>query len=245
MGVFMVMRVALYTRVSTDVDPDAPGLSAERRDEARKRKQDVENQERELRAFATSQGWTVVMVYTDRVSGAKGRDKRPGFDRMLTDAAKRQFDVVLVWAADRLTRQGPYAMLDAVRNLNATGVKFHSFQQPFLSTATGFGEVLLALFAWLAQEERALISARTKAGLARVKASGTKLGRKPIAVDMDVVRSMRDSGASIRAIAKATNVSIGHIHSLCSTKVSKSVPVSAAGSVAVFQGSGVQQTPGL
>ncbi len=79
-------RIAIYTRVSTD-------------------DQTTENQERELRAVAKRQGWQVVKVYTDHgVSGAKGRDQRPAFNKMLEDAARREFDMVAAWSVDRLGR---------------------------------------------------------------------------------------------------------------------------------------------
>jgi DNA invertase Pin-like site-specific DNA recombinase len=204
------MRVALYGRVSTA-----------------DRGQDAENQLAELRRFAASQDWQVVEpVYQDQVSGAKGRDKRPVFDRMLNDAAKRRFDILLVWSADRLSRQWPYETLDVVKKLSAYGVRFRSLQQPFLDTTSGFGEVLLALFGWLAAEERRLISERTKAGLKRAVTRGKALGRRPVAVDMGRVAVMRAKGGSLREIAKATGVSLGTIHRLlaCSTNVSESEP---------------------
>ena len=80
------MRVALYLRVSTS-------------------SQTVENQERELAAVAAVRGWQVVETYRDEgISGAKGRDRRPGFDRLWKDAARRKFDVVAAWSVDRLGR---------------------------------------------------------------------------------------------------------------------------------------------
>jgi DNA invertase Pin-like site-specific DNA recombinase len=209
--------VALYTRVSTDFDDDDP------------RRQDTANQEVELRRFAESQAWNIVRVYSDKVSGAKGRDKRPEFDAMLNDAAKRRFDVLLVWSADRLSRQGPYQTLDVVKRLSGYGVRFRSLQEPFLDTCNGFGEVLLALFGWLASEERRLISERTKSGMARARAKGRIPGRRPCTVDLMRARTMRAEGASIRRIAEALGVSVGTAHRLlCSTKVSKTRTVSDA-----------------
>lgn len=213
------MRVAIYTRVSTT-----------------DKGQDTENQLAELRRFAASQGWDIVEVYQDHVTGTKGRDKRPAFDRMLNDAAKRRFDTLLVWSADRLSRQGPYETLDVVKKLSAYGVRFRSLQQPFLDTTNGFGEVLLALFGWLASEERRLISERTKSGLNRAKSQGKRLGRKPVGVDMNRVAAMRSEGLSIREVAQATGVSVGTIHRLLarSRNVSESQSVSADVSVEVW-----------
>jgi DNA invertase Pin-like site-specific DNA recombinase len=186
------MRAAIYARVSTT-----------------DRGQDTSNQLAELQRFASCQGWEIVEVYEDQVSGAKGRDKRPAFDRMLNDASKRRFDILLVWSADRLSRQGPYETLDVVRKLSAYGVRFRSLQQPFLDTTNGFGEVLLALFGWLASEERRLISERTKAGLKRAVAQGKTLGRRPVAVDMGRIAVMRANAASMRDFAEATGVGLG------------------------------------
>ena len=85
-GAAMPKRAAIYVRVSTD-------------------KQTVDNQVRELRQIAERRGWEVVELYTDAgISGAKGRDMRPGLDQMLKDASKRRFDVVMAWAIDRLGR---------------------------------------------------------------------------------------------------------------------------------------------
>jgi DNA invertase Pin-like site-specific DNA recombinase len=212
------MRTAIYTRVSTDFDKDDP------------RHQDCENQTAELEHFAASQGWKIVERYQDRISGTKGRDKRREFDRMLKDAAKRRFDILLVWAADRLSRQGPYETLDVVKRLSAYGVRFRSLQQPFLDTTNGFGEVLLALFGWMASEERRLISERTKAGLKRAVSKGRKLGRKPVSIDMDLLHAMRIQGSSLRKIAQAMGVSLATVHSLRSKKVSGTLQLSLASS---------------
>src|SRR6478736_5306572 len=85
-GGVMTKRAAIYVRVSTD-------------------KQTVENQVRELRQIAERRGWQVVEEYQDAgISGFKGRDQRPGLDRMLKDAGRRRFDVVMAWAIDRLGR---------------------------------------------------------------------------------------------------------------------------------------------
>jgi DNA invertase Pin-like site-specific DNA recombinase len=152
---------------------------------------------------------------------------------MLNDAAKRRFDILLVWSPDRLSRQGPYETLDVVKRLSAYGVRFRSLQQPFLDTCNGFGEVLLALFGWLASEERRLISERTKCGMARARAKGHIPGRKRSAVDMAQVHSLRSQGASLREVARVVGVSLGTIHALCSTKGVQSQPVSAAVSAAI------------
>lgn len=182
-------RTALYLRVSKDNGS-----------------QDTANQEAQLRQFAESQGWQITAVYRDEVSGAKGKECRAQFSQMLTDASQRRFDVLLVWAVDRLSRQGPYACLDVVKTLTAYGVRFRSYQQAFLDTTNGFGEVLLALFGWLASEERKLISERTRAGLAQARRSGKLLGRRRTPVDAAKVRELRSQGLSWSKIEAALGV---------------------------------------
>jgi DNA invertase Pin-like site-specific DNA recombinase len=214
------MRAAIYARVSSSEASD---------------RQDAENQIEQLKQFARSQGWELIdPLYVDHVSGAKGKDKRPQLRRLLHEASQRRFDILLVWSTDRLTREGPHAALDYVKTLSQYGVCFRSFQQPFLDTCGTFGEVLLALFGWLASEERRLISQRTKAALARLKQQGVKLGRKPVAVNLDMIQGLRARGESLRTIAHAAGASVGTIHSILrSTKGDKSRQVSTAISAAV------------
>jgi DNA invertase Pin-like site-specific DNA recombinase len=96
-------RAAIYLRVSTTG-------------------QTVENQRRELEQIAEHRGWTVAGIYEDAgISGAKGRDQRPGFDQMLKDASRRKFDVVMAWAIDRMGRS-LRDLLDTIEHLEATGV---------------------------------------------------------------------------------------------------------------------------
>jgi DNA invertase Pin-like site-specific DNA recombinase len=73
--------------------------------ESQHRRTEVENQIRELRLVAGRRGWDVVEVYSDAgISGAKGRNGRPGLDSMLKDASRRKFDIIMAWAIDRLGR---------------------------------------------------------------------------------------------------------------------------------------------
>jgi DNA invertase Pin-like site-specific DNA recombinase len=235
------MRGAIYTRVSTDFGEDDP------------RHQDCQNQVDELEQFAASQGWEITRRYEDRVSGAKGRDKRPDFSRMLDDAARRRFDILLVWSADRLSRQGPYETLRAVKQLSSYGVRFRSLQQPFLDTTNPlFGEFLLAMYGWMASEERRLISERTRAGLDRARRKGKKLGRPTVTqvrkrggvmlapVDVGVLHALRSQGASLRQIAKSTGASLASVHALCSKNGSKTHQLSLVDSKPIIASCTVQ-----
>ena len=109
-------RAALYVRVSTD-------------------SQTVENQIRELSQVAERRGWQVVEVYRDAgISGAKGRDQRPGLDAMLKAASRRKFDIVMAWAIDRLGRF-LIDLLRTIQDLEAVGVDLYLYQQ-HLDTTT-------------------------------------------------------------------------------------------------------------
>ena len=152
----MKKRVALYLRVST-------------------KGQSVENQRRELEAVAAHRGWDVVAVYQDAgISGAKGRDKRPGFDRLLKDATRRQFDLIGAWSVDRLGRS-LQDLVASLGELHAVGVDLYLHQQA-VDTTTPAGKALFQMMGVFAEFEREIIRERVRAGLARAKAKGTKLG---------------------------------------------------------------------
>ena len=153
------MRAALYLRVST-VD------------------QTTDNQERELRAAAERMGHEVVEVYADNgISGAKGREKRPAFDKLHRDATRRKFDIVMAWSVDRLGRslQDLVAFLS---ELHALGIELYLHQQG-LDTTTPAGKAMFQMLGVFAEFERAMIQERVRAGMARAKVKGTKSG-KPI-----------------------------------------------------------------
>jgi DNA invertase Pin-like site-specific DNA recombinase len=140
---------ALYVRVSTD-------------------HQSVENQVRELRQVAERRGWIVVETYRDAgVSGAKGRDKRPGLDAILKDASRRKFDVVMAWAIDRLGRS-LIDLLGTTQHLEAVGVDLYLDQQS-IDTTTPAGKLLFQLTGAFAEFERSMIRQRVRAGLNVIK----------------------------------------------------------------------------
>jgi DNA invertase Pin-like site-specific DNA recombinase len=150
------MRVAIYARVSTD------------------KRQDPENQLRQLRAWCASACHDIVREYVDHASGGKGAEKRPEFAAMLADAHKQQFDLVLCWALDRLSREGMVLTVLHVQRLASYGVGFHSYTEPMLSADNEMvREIVLAVMASLAKIERQKISERTRAGMQRrTKGSG-------------------------------------------------------------------------
>ena len=182
------MRAAIYLRVSTD-------------------EQTTDNQERELRATAGRAGH--VAMYRDAgISGAKGRDKRPGFDAMHKDAARRRFDVVMAWSVDRLGRslQDLIAFMQELRSL-----KIDLFlHQQGLDTTTPAGKMMFQVLGSFAEYERDMIRARVNAGIARAKAAGKHCGRPPLAPELAERnrQAMAVPGRpGIRVIAKQFGVS--------------------------------------
>ena len=151
------MKVAIYARVSTD-------------------EQTTENQVRELTEWADRAGHEIVTIYDDNgVSGAKGREYRKEFDKLLKAAVRREFELVAAWSVDRLGRslQG---LIGFLQELHGAGVNLYLHQQA-LDTTTPSGKAMFQMMGVFAEFERSMISERVKAGLARTKAKGTKLGR--------------------------------------------------------------------
>jgi DNA invertase Pin-like site-specific DNA recombinase len=179
-------RVAIYARVSTD------------------RAQTVENQLRELHEVAQRQGWVVTAVFTDEgISGAKGRDQRPGFDALLKAIARREVDLVAAWAVDRIGRSLP-DLVAFLGDLNAKGVDLYLHRQG-LDTSTPSGRAMFGMLSVFADFERAMIRERILAGLRR---TSKKSGRKPMAEDrVKAIRRSLADGQGIRATARAHRAS--------------------------------------
>jgi len=163
--------------------------------------QTVENQERELRAWAGRLGLEVVAVYAETMSGA--RSSRAALAAVLAGAHRREFDVLLLWALDRLTREGIGATARYLDQLRAAGVRVMSHQEPWLDTGGPVGDLLVAVFAWIAKQERERIGERVRAGQARARAQGVHIGRKPRLVNVEEVGRRRYAGQGWRTIARA------------------------------------------
>ncbi|MDD2655031.1 MAG: recombinase family protein [Candidatus Omnitrophica bacterium] len=171
------MRIALYCRVSKN-------------DES----QDPQNQLDPLRKYAGALGGEIMEECIDLASG--GNADRQGFLRMLEDAEKRKFDLLLVWALDRFSRGGISNTLGYLERLKRSGAALKSLQEPWLDTREeGLGQLLLAIFSWVAQQERRRLVERTKAGLERARKSGKRLGRPEGAKDK---KKRRKSGYLLR-----------------------------------------------
>lgn len=185
------MRIAIYARVSTD-----------------DKGQDPENQLRELRAWCASAGHQIVHEYIDHESGRKGADKRKQFAALFDDAAKRKFDCVLFWALDRFSREGMVPTIMHLQRLSSYGVGFHSYTEPHLATDNELvRNILLALLASLGKLEAQKLSDRTRAGMARAKASGKRIGRPSIDARLrQRIATMAANGKSPYAIGKQLGV---------------------------------------
>jgi DNA invertase Pin-like site-specific DNA recombinase len=186
-----LVRVAIYARISTD-----------------DRGQDPENQLGELRAWCANAGHTVAREFVDCESGRKGADKRKQFAEMFDDAAKRKFDCVLFWALDRFSREGMVQTIIHLQRLSCYGVVFHSYTEPHLATDNELvRNILLALLSSLAKVEAQKISDRTRAGMARAKAKGIRVGRPKLGLELRQKIAQRAAkGDTPYAIAKALRI---------------------------------------
>ena len=174
-------RAAIYARVST-LNGQTP-----------------ENQLMQLRGVAEKAGWTVVDEFVDHgISGAKGRDQRPAFDRLCRAATRREIDVVTAWSVDRLGRslQDLVAFLG---DLQASDVDLYLHQQGVDTTTPG-GRALFQMMGVFAEFERAMMRDRIRAGLARARAQGRRLGRPP--VPPEVEQAIRDARAEGKGMLK-------------------------------------------
>ena len=185
------MKVALYARVST-----------------KDGRQDTENQLRQLRAFAATQGWTITREFVDRASGK--RSDRDQFQMMFVAASKREFDCLLFWSLDRFSREGTVETLNYLQRLGSYGVGFRSFTELYLDSTGIFREAVIGILAAVAQQERVRLSERTIAGLQRARAQGRIGGRPRIEDDFKSVKAvhmLRQEGRSIRQIASELELS--------------------------------------
>jgi DNA invertase Pin-like site-specific DNA recombinase len=165
--------------------------------------QNLDTQLLDLREFAKQRGFELVGEYTDVISGAKS--KRPGLDRLMADARRRRFDVVLVAAFDRVARSVKH-FLEVLDELNRLGVEFISLREN-IDTGGALGRALLTIIAAIAELERSLIVERVKAGMRRAKLEGRRIGRAPLAVNREEVVRDRRSGMSLNRVAKKYGIS--------------------------------------
>jgi DNA invertase Pin-like site-specific DNA recombinase len=181
--------------------------------------QTTANQERELREVAGRMGCEIVQVYKDHgISGAKGRDKRPAFDRLCRDAAQRKFDLVMAWSVDRLGRS-LQDLVGFLSDLHALRIDLFLHQQG-LDTTTPGGKAMFQMLGVFAEFERSMIQERVRAGLRRAKEEGKQLGRpRRIASDLekrilDALKARKTTGDSVRKIAARFGVAASTVQTI-------------------------------
>ena len=186
------MRVGLYLRVSTG-------------------EQTVANQERELAEAAQRHSWDVVATFSDQgISGARGRQARPGFDRLCKAITRREIDMVAAWSVDRLGRS-VQDLVGFLAELQASRCELHLHQQR-LDTSTPAGRALFGMLSVFSDFERAMIVERTKAGLARARVQGKLIGRPKVADTLEAaVRASLAQGTGICKAARLHGCGVGTV----------------------------------
>src|ERR1700687_5012961 len=166
--------------------------------------QDPETQSREIREYCQRRGWPLVGEYVDAgISGAK--ERRPQLDRLVADAHKRKFEVVVVWKFDRFARSVSH-LLQALENFRALGVEFVSLSEQ-VDTSTPTGKMIFTVLGAVAELERSLIAERVRAGLRNARAKGKRLGRPAKQVDAAKIAALRAQGVPWRRIGAQLGVS--------------------------------------
>jgi len=174
-------RAALYVRVST---PD----------------QSIEPQLLDLRQVAVARGYEIVREYSDKLSGTKS--KRPGLDALLSDAQRHRFDVVMVWAFDRMARSVRH-FLEVLDELNHLGIEFVGFRES-IDTSGPLGRAMVVIVGAIAELERNLIVERVKAGMRRAKLDGRQIGRSRLDMNREQIVHDRRSGMSLTLVLRST-----------------------------------------
>ncbi|MCX6654325.1 MAG: recombinase family protein [Candidatus Bathyarchaeota archaeon] len=193
------MKVGIYARVSID-----------EQDRESRQFQDPENQLEPLRNWAKSREWEITGEYIDRCSG--GDHNRPKFKQMLNDAFLRKFSIILVWKLDRFSREGISHTLSYLQQLRSRGIAVRSLTESWVDTSVDnpIGEFLIAVFSWVASEERRKISERTKLGIQRRKNLGIWRGGRPAikaTPEQEIqIKELLAQGKSIQSIIRKTKV---------------------------------------
>jgi DNA invertase Pin-like site-specific DNA recombinase len=180
----MKKRAAIYARVSTG-------------------EQRLETQLLDLREFARQRGFEIAAEYTDVISGAKS--KRPGLDRLMADARRNLFGIVLVAAFDRIARNSRH-FLEVLDELNHLNIEFISVREN-IDTGGPLGRAMVVIVGAIAELERSLIVERVRAGMRRAKLEGRRIGRAPLDIDRAKVVADRQVGMSLTQVAKKHRVS--------------------------------------
>ena len=190
----MTKKVAIYTRVSTS-----------------DKNQTTENQLRELTAYCDRMDYEVTKIYEDQISGAKTREKRPAYNQLCNDAFLKKFDAVIAWDVSRFGRSLK-EFVSFLGDMDDRGIGVVAVKNG-LDTSSSTGKMMMKMIGVMEEWNREMLVERTKSGLARTRANGTKLGRKKITNPKMTAQiiSLRDENKSIRAIATEVGVSTATI----------------------------------
>lgn len=193
-------KVALYARISTN-----------------EKKQNIETQLKPLKEFTKKRNWKIHQTYTDKASG--NQETRPELKKLMEDAAKRKFDIVLVFRFDRFARSTKQ-LVQALDNFQSLGIDFVSYQEN-IDTTTPSGKVMFTMISAFAEFEREIIRERVKAGLERAKAQGKKLGKPSITKEeIESIKKHAKQGISRRKTAEALGIPLSTVQ-----KYSKGVTI--------------------
>lgn len=183
------MRIGIYARVST-------------------KDQSCEMQLRDLRTYCAARGFEPAREYIE-VGQSGAKESRPELNKVMEDARKRKFDVIVVWRFDRFARSTKHLLL-ALEEFRSLGIQFISYQEN-VDTSSPLGQALFTIVSAVAQLERDLIRERVSAGIRNAQAKGTRFGRPMKAVDPARILEMRAAGQSLRQIAQNLGVGYGTI----------------------------------
>lgn len=185
-------RIAIYARVS----------------DFRDGRQHPEIQLSELREYAKQRRWTVVQEYVDKITGA--RDSRPALNKLMLEARRRRFDLVLVWKLDRLGRSLRH-LVNTLAEFEALGIGLVSLRES-LDPTTPMGKAMFGMIGVMAEFERGLISERVAAGMRHARSRGIHVGRPRVAIDPATIHALRESGLGWRSVAQELGVSVGTLY---------------------------------
>jgi DNA invertase Pin-like site-specific DNA recombinase len=191
-----LLRTALYARTSTH-------------------KQDTDLQLSELRDFADRAHYQIIGEFIDE-GVSSGRGSRPKLEELMVMARRRQVDVVLVWRFDRFARS-TRELMNALEEFRRLNVDFISLREA-VDTSTPAGRVLFAMIAAVAEFEREIIRERVRAGVAKARRQGKRLGRPPVYLDVGRARRLREAGRSWQMISKELKAPISTIRSRLAKK---------------------------
>jgi DNA invertase Pin-like site-specific DNA recombinase len=208
-------RAAVYARVSSATSG-----------------QSTANQIPLLLGLVEQRGYELAGAYAETASAVS---KRPVLDRLMKDAHHGKFDLVIVFAIDRLGRSLK-GNLDLVLDLDRCGVRIVSYSEPWLAMDGPVRSLLISIFSWVAEQERVRIGERCRAGLDRARARGIKLGRPAAKVDLAKLTSLHDQGLSVRKIGRALGIGASTAHRLIAAHTTLATASAACSGIPAEQG---------